>query len=238
MRAYKNSHTLKLRTVAAMVADIETEKLVQGNYWNGTNGCFIGCLIRGDDHIRVEKALGFPQALVRAADTVFEGLTYAGAKQFSLDFLKTIAPGAVLDRVWPRLVHFMLVDEVHGLVNSVMTRTKPVLVRASSLYQGLIRGEAISDRLWRGARRDAAFAAQTNDWSSKAAAGVAYHACDYAPVYPSLEAAVNCYVTSRYRDAATIADNDYAAHRHASDQIHFTTLAAQLLTLIGATAIL
>lgn len=116
MEAYLNDENLKKATIAAMKADVKAEALVQGHYWNGKNGCFVGCVIRGDSHADFELKLGVPRILARLADRIFEGLDYADAKKFSVGYLKAIPVGADLKGVWDKFAHFMLVDSEYGVV--------------------------------------------------------------------------------------------------------------------------
>ena len=63
MLAYHSDKALKTKTVKAMTADIKAERLQPGHYWNGEDGCFVGCVIRGKDHSKFEDVLGMPKKI-------------------------------------------------------------------------------------------------------------------------------------------------------------------------------
>lgn len=210
MQAYLNDESLKSKTVAAMKADVKTEALRQGHYWNGKNGCFVGCVIRGNSHLDFELKLGVPRLLARLADRIFEGLTYKDAKKFSVDFLNAIPVGADLNAVWDKFAHFMLVDKEHGLIRfAKKATTKKSIQDIANLYQRKINGEKIDANQWiklRGA----------------AAAVVVAAAVAVADVAAAVDAAAA---------AADVADAVDAARSR-----HYVTLAAQLVKLLGEAA--
>ena len=102
MKAYLNDATLKEKTITDMKADIKAELLVKGHYWNGTNGCFVGCVIRGYSHADFEVKLGIPRILARLADRLFDGVTYDESKKFAINFLEAIPVGVDLTSVWDK----------------------------------------------------------------------------------------------------------------------------------------
>ena len=69
--------------LAAEVArHVEADAVKQGTYWDGSRGCFIGCLAHSPDASALEEMYGLPLPLVRICENVFEGLPSDEAKAF------------------------------------------------------------------------------------------------------------------------------------------------------------
>ena len=66
----RNHATLALE----VKAHIEADSLVRGEYWNGSKGCFIGCLTHSSDPKPAFERFGLPEPLMRIAEEIFEGL--------------------------------------------------------------------------------------------------------------------------------------------------------------------
>ena len=70
-------------TLAAEVArHVEADAVLQGTYWDGSRGCFIGCLAHSDDAAALGEMYGLPLPLVRICENVFESLSADAAKAF------------------------------------------------------------------------------------------------------------------------------------------------------------
>lgn len=61
---------------------IEADAVVQGEYWDGSRGCFIGCLAHCNDATKLGDLYGLPLPLVRICENIFEGLPINAAKAF------------------------------------------------------------------------------------------------------------------------------------------------------------
>ena len=59
---------------AEVKAHIEADALVRGEYWNGSKGCFIGCLTHSSDPKPAFERFGLPVTLMRIAENIFEDL--------------------------------------------------------------------------------------------------------------------------------------------------------------------
>lgn len=162
MQAYLNNPGLKKQTIAAMRQDIKADRLVKGHYWNGNNGCFVGCVIRGESPNKFEIQLGIPRVLARLADRIFESLDYDDSKKFSIDYLKAIMPGSDLSGVWDKLALWGLIDKKYGVINfAKKDSTKKVIQDVADLYKRKISGEVIERGEWFNARSVAyAYAAE------------------------------------------------------------------------------
>ena len=210
LQAYLNDESLKEKTIASMQVDIKAEALVKGHYWNGQNGCFVGCVIRGDSHADFELKLGIPRIIARLADRIFEGLPYDDAKKFSVDFLQAIKPGADLSTVWPKFAVFILIDKEYGVIKfAKKNKTKKTIQDIADLYQRIINGEKIDANTWLEARRNAAAA----------------YAADAAAAYADAAAAA----AAAY---AAAADAAAAAAAYARSR-HYVSLATALIKFLG-----
>jgi hypothetical protein len=69
-----------LRTEVA--AHIAADAVVQGNYWDGGKGCFIGCLAHSSDAEKLGERFGLPLPLVRICENIFEALPLDEAQAF------------------------------------------------------------------------------------------------------------------------------------------------------------
>ena len=63
-------------------AHIDADTVVQGAYWTGSHGCFIGCLAHSDDASVLGDRFGLPEPLVRICESIFEALAPDDAKAF------------------------------------------------------------------------------------------------------------------------------------------------------------
>jgi hypothetical protein len=239
LQAYLNDEKLKINTVAAMKADIKAERLVKGHYWNASNGngCFVGCVIRGNAHADFEVKLGIPRILARLADRIFEGLEYSEAKKFSVDFLETIKVGSNLSLVWPKFAVFILADKDCGVLKFARTdKTKKAIQDVVNLYQRIINGEKIDANTWLEARNNAyaaasaASAASADAYAAYAAAS-ASAAADAASAADAYAASADAYAAYAAASAAADADAASADAYAAARSRHFAALATYLVKL-------
>jgi hypothetical protein len=61
---------------------VECDKIRQGSYWDGSHGCFIGCLSHSGDTAEVQGKYGLPIMLLRIAEDIFESLPLEEAQAF------------------------------------------------------------------------------------------------------------------------------------------------------------
>lgn len=78
------------RLTAEVKAHIAADAVVQGTYWDGVKGCFIGCLAHSSDATVLGERFGLPLSLVRICEGIFEALPIDAAKAFF-----AAIPGAV-----------------------------------------------------------------------------------------------------------------------------------------------
>jgi hypothetical protein len=67
---------------AEVQAHIAADAVIQGNYWDGSKGCFIGCLAHSSNASVLCERFGLPLPLVRICENIFESLPYVAAKAF------------------------------------------------------------------------------------------------------------------------------------------------------------
>jgi hypothetical protein len=65
---------------------VECDAVRQGCYWDGSRGCFIGCLSHSSDTAKVQDEYGLPIMLQRIAESIFESLPLKEAQAFFAAF--------------------------------------------------------------------------------------------------------------------------------------------------------
>ena len=108
--AYHNSPAAKVAILAQLQEHYDADAIVKGQYWEEGKGCAVGCTIHSGDHAQYEPLFGIPQELARLKDTIFEGLPNAEAKEWPMQFMGVIRPGADLTKVRWKFLHWLLTD--------------------------------------------------------------------------------------------------------------------------------
>jgi hypothetical protein len=159
--------TINHAKMAAKVAKhIAADAVVQGEYWDGTHGCFIGCLAHSSDASFLEREYGLPEPLVRICENIFEGLAPDEAKAFFAAIPDAVGrDGKDLSRVhWA-----FLASELRALpkvLDDIQAVIDPVIAGMDLLAAG---GKWSAD-----AARAAAYAASA--YAARAAASAAAYA--------------------------------------------------------------
>ena len=213
MIAYHGSAELKEQMVAAAVRHRELEILAKGcGYWDGSNGCAVGCSIetvnrlRGenydhDDHGAFEPALGVPYVLARLQDGLFESLPAEHRQAWPERFFAAIPVGADLSGVGDRFMHYLLVDPTEGVLRFARNdEQRTAIMRVAALYERRIAGNVVGKE----------------EWEVAAAAAYAADACS-AAVCAAVYAAYAAAAAAAADDAAAYAADDAAADADAAD---------------------
>src|SRR6185503_20007125 len=87
------------------------DHIIQGTGWERGKGCAIGCTLENYSHEQYERELGVPLVLAFLIDKIFERLPAERAKDFPLQVVRAIRPGADLRLVWHRLMVWVLSDK-------------------------------------------------------------------------------------------------------------------------------
>ena len=74
----KNHETLAIE----VKRHVEADAILQGTYWDGSRGCFIGCLAHSYDATKLGELYGLPLPLVHICENIFEALPADEAKAF------------------------------------------------------------------------------------------------------------------------------------------------------------
>jgi len=242
LTAFHHDPSLKDFVLHQLVQHRETDKLVQGRYWQDGKGCAVGCTLEAvrlrnhapsidhEAHNLYESELGVPRALARLEDRIFEGLPNAAAQLWPERFITAIAPGADLAMVVPRFLFWLLDDELPQHVKDKYPKTKAALADVTALYREWIDTDRKPDRdRWvkaRAALDDAAdadaayaYAAYAADAYAAYAADAAADAAAYAYAYAYAADAADAYAADADAAAAYAADAyaAYAAYADAAD---------------------
>lgn len=135
--------------------------------------------LHGDRHADYEKELGIPVALAFLHDRCFEGLPAENAGEFATAFLDAIPVGADLSRVAPRLMLWLLREELPQHIDAQSVRA--AIASIAALYERRIAGGDVPPGEFRAAAYAAAdAAAYAAARAARTAAYAAYAAADAA----------------------------------------------------------
>ena len=158
---------------AEVKAHIAADAVVQGKYWDGTKGCFIGCLAHSCDATVLQDRFGLPLPLVKVCEGIFEALPEDDARAFFAAIPDAVnRNGKDLSRVhWAFLAEELCaLPSVPAHIQSVID---PVIAGMNLLASG---------KKWPKAARAAARAARAARaaYAARAAADAAAHAAGSA----------------------------------------------------------
>lgn len=134
LTAYHGKQSEKDAILSQLRHHYDADELVKGQYWEGGKCCAVGCTIHGSDHSQYQPRFGIPEMLARLEDCIFEGLQNGSAKEWPLQFMGAIKPGADLSRVGWQFLHWLLTDEKvnpginHPLVKDAVKQCADILL--------------------------------------------------------------------------------------------------------------
>jgi hypothetical protein len=215
MKAYHNDPAIKAKYLRRVRAHRKADEIVKGHYWENGKGCAVGCTIHGSDRALYETELGIPIKLASLEDGIFENLPNGHALKWPEQFLSAIKPGADLNQVTDKFLHWLLIDPDDGVIRFAKTaKVKKAIQRVADLYAKNLCGEIVTLQDWSLAR--------TAAYAAAAAAYAAYAAAADAAAYAAYAAA---YAAAAYA-AAYAAAADAAAAAYAADAAAYAAYAA------------
>jgi hypothetical protein len=214
--------TINHAKMAAEVAKhIAADAVVQGEYWDGTRGCFIGCLAHSSDASLLEREYGLPEPLVRICENIFEGLAPDEAKAFFAAIPDAVGrDGKDLSRVhWAFLASELralpkVPDDIQAVIDPVISGMD--LLAAGGKWSADAARAAASAAAYADAAYAAASAAARASAASASAAAyadAAYAAASSASASASASAAAYADAAYAAASAAAYAASAYAAPR-------------------------
>jgi hypothetical protein len=176
----KNTDILRQEVAAHIAAD----QVVQGQYWSGSKGCFIGCLTHSSDPQPAVDRFGLTLPIMKIAESIFERLPADDAKAFFAAFPSAVGnDGKDLSRVhWAFLAAEL--RALPAVPESIQAVIDPVIAGMDLLASGGKWDRAAAD-----AAADAADAAADAAYAARAAAYAA-RAAAYAAAYAARAAVV------------------------------------------------
>ena len=157
-----------------VASHIEADAVIQGEYWDGHKGCFIGCLTHSSDPKPAHERFGLPEPLLRIAERIFERLPTDDAKNFFAELPKAVGrDGKDLSRVhWAFLASELRLLHQQDYVNTVIAGMDLLAAREECPADAADAADA------------AAYAADAAAYAARAyayaAADAAYNAADAA----------------------------------------------------------
>jgi len=219
----KNYETLAIE----VKRHVEADAVLQGQYWDGSRGCFIGCLAHSPNASALEEMYGLPLPLVRICENIFESLPANEAKAFFASIPDAVGrDGKDLTRVhWSFLASELRAlpevdDNTQSAINTVIAGMD-LLASGGEWSRDAARAAADAAR----AAADAAYAAAYAVYS--AAAYVAY-----AAAYAVYSAAAYVAYVAAYAAADAAADAAYVAYAAADAAAYATARLRQRDTLL------
>jgi hypothetical protein len=223
----RNTDLLRVEVAKHIAADA----VIQGRYWDGERGCFIGCLSHSPDPTLAVERFGLTLPLLRIAESIFERLPADQAKAFFAALPDAVGcDGKDLSRVhWQ-----FLAAELRALPDvpaSVQAAIDPVIDGIDRLARGEEWNRPAADAAYAAAyaatdaARAAAYAADAAARAARAADAAAYSATDAARAARAARAAA-CAADAA-ADAATDAARAACAARAAARAAYSATDAAR-----------
>lgn len=176
--AWHGDAQFKAATLEQMAAHVAADHLIHGIYWDPRRGrgCLIGCLTHNPEggHEQFPELFGIPAWLAHLADDLFEMQARGVDADWALRFLRSIAPGADLSRVWLAVAERLMLDPVYG--NITRCAGVPAVEAAVRAVGELAAGPEASDAEWAAAAESAWLAVD----AARTATGIACPAADAA----------------------------------------------------------
>lgn len=210
---------------------VEADAILQGRYWDGSHGCFIGCLAHSDDASKLGELYGLPLPLVRICENIFEALPADEAKAFFAAVPDAVGrDGKDLTRVhWAFLASELRAlpkvdDDTQSAIDTVIKGmdvlasggewSRDAAADAAAYAAASAADAAASAADAADAAASAASAAYAADAAAYAADAATYAAdATYAAAHAARAArAAHTARTARAARAARAADAAYAAH--------------------------
>jgi hypothetical protein len=213
---------------------VECDAIRRGSYWDGSRGCFIGCLSHSGDTAKVQDTYGLPIMLQRIAESIFESLPLKEAQAFF-----AALPTAVScdNKDLSRFGWQFLASELRSLPPQpaeIAAVIEPVIVGMDLLAAGqewsAAYAYAATTKSARAAARAAAaaYAAATTTDTAAAAAYAAYAAATTTDTTDTAAAAAAAYAAATEHDTAAAAAYAAAAAAYAAAAADTAAAAARL----------
>jgi hypothetical protein len=211
---------------------LEADALIKGEYWDGSKGCFIGCLTHSSDPAPAFERFGLPESLLGLCENIFEALPEDEGRTFF-----AALPNAVgCDGKDLSLVHFaFLAAELRALppqTGDVKKAVDRVIAGMDLLASGGRWPKAASYAA--SAAAYAAYAAASAASSASYAASAAYYAASAA--YYAYYAASAAYYAADAASASYAADAAYYAASAAADAASADAASADAASADAASA--
>jgi len=166
--------------VLEVAKHIEADAVIQGEYWDGHKGCFIGCLTHSSDPKPAHERFGLPEPLLRIAENIFEALPNDEAKGFFAGLPKAVGrDGKDLSKIhWAFLASELRLLHQQDYINTVIAGMDLLAAREECPADAVYAADAAD------AADAAAYAADAAAYAARAyayaAADAAYNAADAA----------------------------------------------------------
>ena len=198
MLAFVNTIHTKPSAVALATWHQEQDSYIRQTYGEATpegwKGCMVGCLAEGSNHAKFPELFGIDTRIAYLSDTFFENIT--DYKSWPVKLISSVKEGIDTTNAWYRFMHWMLMDNQHGVVK---VKDTPELRAVGKLFERAIAGDMSTAQQW----RDAAYTAAAAAYAAANAAADATFAAAYAAAYAVYAAAYAANAAANAANAAT-----------------------------------
>ena len=174
LQAFFNDPKIKQKYLKQIQQHYKLDEIVHGIYWENGRGCAVGCLIHDSDHKRFETELGLPEWLAHLIDFLFENLSNGKAKEFPVQFIKSVNVGANYDIMYNEFVLFLL-QEICKLDKEQYPDISKTISTIINYHKEIVDTndlDAVSDSDWSTAWSAAWSAAWSTAWSAARSAAI------------------------------------------------------------------
>ncbi len=114
--SFHNDPKIKKKYVDRVKAHAKADEIIKGKYWEGGKGCAVGCTVHSNRHDDYSEELGICWQLALVEDSIFEKLPNGDAKDFPIQFLKSMPVGVDTNLIFKKFVLWNLADKKEGLI--------------------------------------------------------------------------------------------------------------------------
>ena len=108
LQAFFNNPKIKEKYLGQIEQHYKLDEIIHRIYWEDGKGCCVGCLVHSSDHKQFEIQIGLPEWLAHLVDFLFENMNKGKAKEFPVQFIKSINVGTNYEIMYHEFIVFLL----------------------------------------------------------------------------------------------------------------------------------
>lgn len=156
--SFHGKQSIKDKYVKRLELHYKADEIIKGKYWEAGKGCAVGCTVHSSKHDSYDTELGITWRLALLEDSLFEKLPNGQAKEFPLQFLKSMPVGVDTNIIFKKFIIWNLVDKKDGLIYHIKDKEAiKLLTEIAGTYKKSFKAE-ISHEVWKDLAERAAYA--------------------------------------------------------------------------------